>query len=131
MGYEIAHTTIAQIRAGTYPSRPSRKTLEAVAYLAGVPYAAVHKAAGLGTPGRPFADQLPQDVDDLDARQREVVIIVIRALLDGRGQQSVGLDHPDGPTGPDHRGSSVAYVTDEEFDNPPGGSSVSDVPASE
>lgn len=84
-GYAVSHTTFSSITAGTYPSRPSKATLEAIAGLAGVSYAEVYRAAGLGETGPPFTDQLPRNVDNLTASQRNVVLMMIRALLDASG----------------------------------------------
>lgn len=93
-GYAVSHTTFSSITAGTYPSRPSKATLEAIAGLAGVSYAEVHRAAGMGEVGPPFADQLPRDVDKLTASQRNVVLMMIRALLDVSEGQELPPDCP-------------------------------------
>lgn len=91
--HKISHTTLAQMAAGTYtPKRPDRPTLEAVAFLTGAPYAEVHQAAGLGRPMKPFADQLPSEVDELLPEHREVALVVIRALL--RAQDALSARKP-------------------------------------
>ena len=112
-GHKIVHTTVAQIRAGTYPSKPMKPTLKALAYLAGVPYARAHLAAGLsGPPDTPFADQLPRDVDHLTPRQRDAVLVIIRALLEA--QQALEATRP----AVADEVPNVAYVTDGDIDDP-------------
>ena len=83
-GFDIVYTTIAAILAGTYviKRRPKRQTLEAIAFLAGVSPEAVHAGAGLGKPGRPFRDQLPEDIDDLEAAPRATLLDLARVMLD-------------------------------------------------
>lgn len=81
-GYEVVHTTLNQIRAGTYQHSPSRKTLEAVAYLAGVSYETAYEAAGLGKARKSFAAQLPPDVDRLSAKSRRVLLALIREMIE-------------------------------------------------
>ena len=56
--YKIVATTINHIRAGTYRPQPGKQTLEALAFLAGVPTAVAYEAAGLPVPGKPFAEEL-------------------------------------------------------------------------
>ena len=81
-GFEVVHTTLNQIRKGTYQHSPSRKTLEAIAYLAGVSYETARDAAGLASTGVSFASQLPSDVDRLTAKQRRILLAVIREMID-------------------------------------------------
>ncbi len=81
-GHRIVHTTLAQIYKGTYNSVPSKRTLEAIAFLAGVPYARAHQAAGLGPVQSSFAKTLPRHVDRLTPRQREAVLVHIRSYLE-------------------------------------------------
>ena len=86
-GLTISYTTINGMAAGTYKSRPTRKTLDALAALAGYSREAVYAAAELPLPGPPFADELPPDVDRMQPHQRRAVIEVIRAFLaDGEPQ---------------------------------------------
>ena len=80
-GLTISYTTINGMAAGTYKSRPTRKTLDALAELAGYSREAVYAAAELPLPGPPFADELPPDVDRMQPHQRRAVIEVIRAFL--------------------------------------------------
>lgn len=72
-GHRIVATTINAIRRGTYRSTPERPTLEAIAFLAGVPIRVAYHAAQLKAPGRPFAEELPADVDLLDEDERDVI----------------------------------------------------------
>lgn len=89
-GGELSHNTMSSIYNGVYKARPGRRVLEEIAELAGVSYETAHQAAGLGTPHRPFSKQLPERVDELTPRHREVVLVVIRALLDAQASNSSG-----------------------------------------
>lgn len=91
-GMDITYTTINHILSGTYRSRPGTKTLAAVAYLAGVELDRVYSAAGVESPGRPFAEDLPPGADYLTGRQRAAVIEVIRAMLEPRSVGVAGGD---------------------------------------
>jgi hypothetical protein len=81
-GLHIVPTTINHIRAGTYRPKPKATTLKAIAFLAGVPVNVAYEAAGLPSRGKPFAEELPDDSDLMTPKQRDVVIRMIRALLD-------------------------------------------------
>jgi len=80
-GHKIVHTTINQIRNGTYKSNPSLRTLRALAWLAGVPERVALEAAGRKPKGRPFADDLPPGVDELGLDERRVAIALLRTLV--------------------------------------------------
>lgn len=80
-GLTIAYTTIDKILAGTYTSRPGKKTLEALAQLSGIPLAVVYEAAQMELPQARLADQLPPDVDSLTAEQRRIVIDLARLFV--------------------------------------------------
>jgi hypothetical protein len=80
-GLTLSYTTVDKILAGTYTSRPSRKTLEALAQLSGEPVADVYEAANQALPQARLADQLPPDVDMLTPEQRKVIIDIIRVFL--------------------------------------------------
>lgn len=80
-GLTLSYTTVDKILAGTYTSTPKRETVEALAILANVPTDTAYLAAGLPLPQAPFADQLPPDVDTLDADQRRVLIDMVRVFL--------------------------------------------------
>jgi hypothetical protein len=79
--YSMAYTTFNKFLNGTYAARPSRKTLDALAYLAGVPAERVYDAAGRDYPTAKVADMLPPDVDSLTIDQRNVLVDVARAFL--------------------------------------------------
>jgi len=85
LGHEVSHTTLNKILAGRTENRQSDGTVDAVAVLAGVARARAHAAAGRPAPGRPFAGELPPEADRLNRRQRDVVLAVVRALLDSAG----------------------------------------------
>ena len=77
-GLKIVYTTINHIAAGTYKSKPSRGTLEALADLSGYPRAVVYAAAEQPMPLASLADQLPPDADLLTGAQRDAVLAIIR-----------------------------------------------------
>lgn len=95
-GCKIVATTINHIRAGTYRPRPGKQTLEAIAFLAGVPPRVAYDAAGLPPPGPPFANELPDGVDYLSPKERDVIIRLCRVLLDRHDQE---YEMPDGNRG--------------------------------
>lgn len=80
-GLTLSYTTVDKILSGTYTSTPKRETVDALAILANVPKSTAYRAAGLPLPQAPFADQLPPDVDTLDADQRRVLIEMARVFL--------------------------------------------------
>lgn len=110
-GHQVTHTTLSQIRAGTYRSIPKRSTLEALAWLAGVPYETVHEAAGLGKPRPSFAEQVPDDADVLTPKQRAAAIGMIRALADAQRELEKAL----GIVAPEHM-VETAHITDSDLD---------------
>ena len=77
----MVRTTFDKILAGTYTSRPSKRTLEALAYLANVSEDRVYRAAGREAAKASFTELLPPDIDDLNDDQRKAVINVARAFL--------------------------------------------------
>ncbi|WP_152203596.1 hypothetical protein [Georgenia thermotolerans] len=79
-GLTLSYTTVDKIRAGTYLSKPSRKTLDALAELSGESRQVVYEAAGVPFAGTSFADNLPEDADLLDPEQRRIVYDVVRML---------------------------------------------------
>lgn len=93
-GFAIVGTTISQMQRGIYSSQPQPSTLEALAWLAGVPYKKVHRIAGLGEVRPPFAEQLPANVDLLSAREREALVGLMRVMLADRKPGDVAHEHP-------------------------------------
>lgn len=73
------HSTESQ--QGPTGPKAQRKTLQALAHLAGIPEERVYKAADRRYVAKKFADQLPDDVDQLDEDQREALIYTARAFL--------------------------------------------------
>lgn len=88
-GHPIDRTQVNAILAGTYKSRPSARTVRAVAFLAGVEEEQAFAAAGLPLPGPDFAQELPPDADRLTPTQRKAVITVIRAFLEDEEHAAV------------------------------------------
>ncbi|WP_181275971.1 hypothetical protein [Brevibacterium oceani] len=80
-GLTLTYTTFDNIYSGKYMSTPKRETVDALAVLASVPKEIAYRVAGLPLPQAPFADQLPPDVDTLDADQRRVLIEMARVLV--------------------------------------------------
>jgi hypothetical protein len=106
-GLSISYTTVNHLAAGTYKSRPSRNTLEALAELSGVPLAKVYEAAKVPMPMARLADQLPPDADLLSPAQREAVIAVVRQFaaanraLHEREDVMGNAEHPAPTSSPD------------------------------
>jgi len=80
-GFRLVHTTVNQIRSGTYKSRVSEENLRAIAWLAGVPERVAFEAVGRPLPGKPFAEELPPVVDQLGPRERKAAVAMLRALV--------------------------------------------------
>ena len=80
-GLTLSYTTVDKILAGTYTSRPTRPTLEALSELSGVSREKVFAAAGVALPQKPLAEQLPSEVDSLTPDQRRVVIDLARVFV--------------------------------------------------
>lgn len=80
-GLTLSYTTVDKILAGTYTSRPGKKTLEALSQLSGEPLAVVYEAAQQELPQARLADQLPPDVDILTPEQRKVIIDIARVFV--------------------------------------------------
>lgn len=91
LGYKIVATTINHIRANTYKPKPRKATLEAIAKLAGVPVTVAYESAGLPAPGPPFAEQLPDGVDYLTPAERDVVIRLLRVLVERHQTDEEGV----------------------------------------
>ena len=85
-GLTLTYTTFDNIYSGKYMSTPKRETVDALAVLASVPKETAYKVAGLPLPQAPFAEQLPPDVDTLDADQRRVLIEMARVLVEQNRQ---------------------------------------------
>jgi hypothetical protein len=84
-GGTLSHGTLAAISKGTYKvPRPTDKTIQELADLAGVSFETAFAAAGLGTPPPKFADQIPDRFNELWPEHRDVVLIVARALLNAQ-----------------------------------------------
>lgn len=80
-GFTISASTFDRIAAGTYRSKAQKKTLQALAHLAGVSEERAYEAADRRYVAKKFADQLPDDVDQLEEDQREALIYAARAFL--------------------------------------------------
>lgn len=85
----LNRVTISNILNGSYKSRPTDDTIRAIAYLAGVTDEVAFTAAGRRAPGRPFAEDLPDGVDDLTPKEREAAVYMLRVLV----QQRRELNH--------------------------------------
>lgn len=81
-GFRVTHTTLNQVRSGTYKSEPSEVTIRAIAWLAGVDESVAFTAAGQPVPGPPFAEELPPGVDNLPPKARKAAIDMLRVLVD-------------------------------------------------
>lgn len=81
LGHDVSHTTLNKILAGREGGQ-SLATVDAIAALSGVSRARAHAAAGRPVPGKPFVDEVPAEADLLTRRQRDVVLGVIRVLVE-------------------------------------------------
>lgn len=104
-GHRLAYSNVSSILNGTHGARYQRKTLEAIAAVGNFPLDRVYRAAEAPIPGRPFADDLPEGVDYLDADSRRAIIGVIRVLL--KAQDAARPDNVT-PLFPD-RGEGIAH----------------------
>ncbi|WP_432679219.1 hypothetical protein ACRAJ3_09920 [Rhodococcus pyridinivorans] len=109
-GFEITHGTVNSIRSGSYKSRPSDGTLRAIAWLAGVSDEVAFEAAGRKMPGRPFAEDLPPGVDELEPRQRKAAVEMLKAMV--ALQQEVLELRDDKATDPDRFSPPLSLVPD-------------------
>lgn len=95
-GLTIVSTTINHMAAGTYTSRPTAKTLDALAELSGLSREVVYRVADQPLALAPLRDALPPDADLLDGPQREAVLAVIRQFAAAQralhGSEEVGSD---------------------------------------
>lgn len=89
---KLNRATIAQILNGSYRKRPTDDTIRAIAYLAGVNDEVAFTAAGRRTPGRPFAEDLPDGVDDLTPKEREAAVYMLRVLVQQRRELNQNED---------------------------------------
>lgn len=108
-GYSIVNATLSQMRSGTYPvNHPSKQTLEALSFLAGVSVERVRAAAGMRPmPQISLAEQMPEDVDLLlTAKQKRIVLDVARGFADA---QKALMDSR-------HALESQRYLTSEDLD---------------
>lgn len=80
-GLTLSYTTVDKIIAGTYTSRPSAKTLEALAKLSEVPLVEVYEAARVEMPQASLSEQLPPEVDTLNREQRRILIDLARVFV--------------------------------------------------
>lgn len=80
-GMSLNYTTAAKIARGDYSRTPSDGTIRAVAFLAGVSDEVAFTAAGRKLAGPPFADELPDGVDELDPRERRAALEILRVLV--------------------------------------------------
>lgn len=108
----LSYTTFDNILAGKYMSTPKRETVDALAYLAGVPKETAYRVAGLPLPMAPIADQLPPDVDILDADQRRALIEMARVLVKQNRRihelEKAGEGNADSPTPMNQAGGKPA-----------------------
>jgi hypothetical protein len=83
-GLEVTHTTLNKIRTGKDKSTPTPKTIEALAYLSGVPLERVKRLVGTAGDMRPFAERLPPAIDVLLMEEQEALLLVMRKMVRAR-----------------------------------------------
>lgn len=103
-GYKLTHTTLNQMRSGTYRYTPKPETIRALAWLAGVSEAVAFTAAGQPVPGPPLADELPDGADNLSPKSRRVVIEMLRVLIDLENTTDANEQDDTHTLGRDHHG---------------------------
>lgn len=89
-GHRINYTTINSMAAGTYMSRPSKETLDALVALSDFTVEEVYAAAHRPVPLQPLAEVLPDGSDALLPGQREAVLAVVRQFIKDNERQEVG-----------------------------------------
>src|SRR5690625_293988 len=96
-GHGLTHTTLNQMRKGTYKSDPREDTLRALAWLAGISEKDAFAAAGKNSPGPPLADELPPGSDNLSPRSRKVIVDMLRVLIDLESSENEQHDQDQQP----------------------------------
>lgn len=99
-GHSLAPSTLNDMQNGEYSRKPLNPTIRALSFLSGVPENDVREAFGLPAKvGRPLADQLPPDVDELGPRPRAALVEMARVLLDLQRQADEGRGGGEGEDG--------------------------------
>lgn len=81
-GHKLASPKVSELLRGRYHSQPGRELLEAIAYVAGVSYETVHRAAFPGSrPTVSFAAELPARIDELGGELRRAALAVLRGIV--------------------------------------------------
>lgn len=106
-GHVMSRSTFDRMLKGEYPSRSMPQTLEALAYLAGVPVERVYEAADRRYDAKKFAEQLPPDIDQLTEDQRNAVITVARAFLNANRENERLQNELDTQQHPDESGNVI------------------------
>lgn len=99
-GTPISHTTLAELRGGSYNNTPGKPVLRAIAYLAGVSEETAYAAGGVPNLHlQPFGEQVEEaGGDSLDPEERRAVLGVIRAFANRRRGRAgrIEMAHPPG-----------------------------------
>ena len=121
-GYKIVATTLSEMRRGSYRSQPTRQTLEALAYLAGVTYEVARDVAGRATgvaPGAPsFVKEVPPKADILSPAEREALLHLIRVMINNR-ERIQRLEREAGVSGVTEEDLQVPDLFDRSDDSKP------------
>jgi hypothetical protein len=94
-GHRISHATLNRLRQGTYTTRPTNTSIEAIAYLAAVPESEVYAAAGLHAPSA-VDYQLPATAQCMSDRQRKALDELVKAFVDERAPHAAPAETVDG-----------------------------------
>lgn len=116
LGHSLTYTTINAIRNGTHDGRYQPRTLDAIAVAGAIPRKRVYAAADLPLPDKPFAEELPGDVDYLDRASRRAVLGVIRVFLDQRSPTRSPGAIPVTPTQNDYEPAAEGRPGNDEAD---------------
>lgn len=80
-GLALSYTTVNEMAAGKYTSRPSDKTLRALVELSDFTLEQVYAAARRPVPRSGLRERLPEDADALTGEQEEAVLAVVRQFV--------------------------------------------------
>lgn len=94
-GVEVAYTSIAKYLRSV-PQTPSESVLEAFSVALKIPMVQLREAAGI-PPGELEPFVLPERANRLTLRQREVILHMVRVLLNEEESPSATTDQESGP----------------------------------
>ena len=94
-GFDVDRTQVNHILAGRYRSRPTRRTIDAIAFLAGIEPSDLYGLVFMPAVGSSFAEELPDEVDTLTASQRKTVLSLIRTFIAENASKALEISYND------------------------------------